>query len=313
MSRRKMFQLAISLTLLIALLGGGMGVWAEASNQQEVPTPHEPTPEERDWEPTPWPYPPLGPTWTPSPLETPYDGQVYVPETTPEERDWEPTPWPYPPLGPTWTPSPLETPYDGQVYVPETTPEERDWEPTPFPAPPPIGTPYCDPLPVPQLGVGLDGARFTEILPWPEPVAPRGLPPAEPPDGAGVMTQPAGDVEIAAISSGVQRPYRSGLNAHGTAWTRAGHDPAVLTQVVVDVGLWRWDAIGARWVQVGAGFASASVPCWRGLITAEGLLAIAFNASTGQYVVTSLHRVYVNHLRVYSRNCQSETVWLTFP
>jgi hypothetical protein len=232
MSKRKMFQLAISLTLLIALLGGAMGVWAEASDQ-------------------------------------------------------------------------------------EPTPEERDWEPAPFPAPPPIGTPYCDPLPVPQLGVGLDGARFTEILPWSEPLAPRGLPPAELPDGAGVKTQegsevPADDVEIAAISSGVQRPYRSDLNAHGRAWTRARHEPGVLTEVVVDVGLWWWDAIGATWVHVGTGFDSESQPCWRGLITAEGL-ARDFNASTGWYVVTSLHRVYVSGARVYSRNRQSETVWLTFP
>jgi hypothetical protein len=61
-----------------------------------------------------------------------------------------------------------------------------------------------------------------------------------------------------------------------------------------------------------AAFLLTPVPCWRGLITAEGL-AIAFNASTGQYVVESLHRVYVNHLRVYSRTRVSEVVWLTFP
>jgi hypothetical protein len=41
MSKRKMFQLAISLTLLIALIvGGGIGgVWAAASNEQEAPPP----------------------------------------------------------------------------------------------------------------------------------------------------------------------------------------------------------------------------------------------------------------------------------
>ena len=38
MSKRKMFLLAISLTLLIALMGGGAVVWAtNASNGGEVP------------------------------------------------------------------------------------------------------------------------------------------------------------------------------------------------------------------------------------------------------------------------------------
>jgi hypothetical protein len=40
MSKRKMLVFAVSLTLLIALIvGGGMGVWAAASNEQEAPPP----------------------------------------------------------------------------------------------------------------------------------------------------------------------------------------------------------------------------------------------------------------------------------
>jgi hypothetical protein len=275
MSMRKMFQLAVSLTLLIGLIvGGGMGAWAAASNQ-------EPAPQESEWEPTPWPYP-IPPTGTP-----------YCPpqELTPEERDWEPTPWPAP-LGPSWTPPPLETPYDGQVYVPEPTPGKRDWEPTPWPAP--LGPPWTPPL----LETPYDGQVYV------------------PPDGAGVKTQegsevPAGDVGIAAISSsGVGRPYRSGLDAHGRAWTQARHEPGRITWVLVDVWLWWWD--GTRWIHVGTGFDSESQPCWRGLITAEGL-ARWFNARTGWYVVESLHRVYVAGARTYTARRFSEQVWLTFP
>ncbi|MCL0077080.1 hypothetical protein M1O12_03555 [Dehalococcoidia bacterium] len=156
--------------------------------------------------------------------------------------------------------------------------------------------------------------------PWPmPPMGPPGPPPAEPPttvpgeghDRAEVKAQaPDGDVGIAAISSGVQPPYRSGLNAHGRAWTRAAHEPGHITWVEVDVWLWWWD--GAKWIVVGYGYDSETQPCWRGLITARDL-ARWLNASTGWYAAESLHRVSVDGVQVYRRWRLSDNVWLTFP
>jgi hypothetical protein len=54
MSKRKMFVFAISLVLLIALVGGGMGVvWAAASNEQEAPPPQGKQEDERKEEEVP--------------------------------------------------------------------------------------------------------------------------------------------------------------------------------------------------------------------------------------------------------------------
>jgi hypothetical protein len=123
----------------------------------------------------------------------------------------------------------------------------------------------------------------------------------------------AGDeVKIAAlaISSGAQPPYRTGLDAHGRAWTQAGYEPGVITWVLVDLRLWWWD--GSRWINMRRGFDFESELYERGLITASGL-AIDFNVPTGWYAVTSLHRVYVNGVRVYYSRRESQHVWLTFP
>ena len=145
---------------------------------------------------------------------------------------------------------------------------------------------------------------------WPERIVPPGPPPPpEPPitvsnEGHDVGLRdkaqiPDGDLEVlGAISSGIEPPYRSGLNAHGRAWTRAGYEQGVITEVVVNVWLDWWD--GTRWIQAGSGFDSETEDCWRGLITARGL-ARDINAATGWYRVRSLHRVFVDDTLVYHR------------
>ncbi len=178
---------------------------------------------------------------------------------------------------------------------------------------PPCAPGYC---PCCWLAEG----EIVEPQQWPERMAPPGPPPPESRpalpteghDGAeGKAQVPDGDVEVlGAISSGVQPPYRSSLNAHGRAWTRAGYEPGVITEVIVNVWLDWWD--GATWIEVGSGFDSETQRCWRGLITARGL-ARDINAATGWYRVESLHRVYVDGVRIYNRWRLSDNVWLTFP
>ncbi len=147
-------------------------------------------------------------------------------------------------------------------------------------------------------------------------------PPAEPPiteghGGSGGKTQevsevtnPHGDVGIAAITSGITGPSQDGRNAVGGGWTRSSYAPGVTTSVFVAVALWWWD--GASWVRVGRGSDTETTACPQGWITASAV-GINVNASTGWYAVTSVHTVHVDGVREYYARRESPHRWLTFP